>query len=163
VLIAISATKPFTWDRKAPLRMPNTSSLDPEDREFRIDGPRFVAAIETAPEREFPGASAELRLASFRKTIISKSKVVMLGDGDISGRYTDRKGQVIERKFAGPASVNQQVVDFDRWPLTASKWVNQPTKKSPLVISDGKSSRSYDFDAWKITENVDGKSAGGEK
>jgi hypothetical protein len=41
--------------------------------------------------------------------------------------------------------------------------VNQPTKKSPLVISDGKSSRSYDFDAWKITENVDGKSAGGEK
>lgn len=163
VLIAISATKPFTWDRKAPLRMPNTSSLDPEDREFRIDGPRFVAAIETAPEREFPGASAELRLASFRKTILSKSKVELLGDGDISGCYTDRKGQVIERKFAGPASVNQQVVDFDRWPLTASKWVNQPTKKSPLVISDGKSSRSYDFDAWKITESVGGKSAGGVK
>lgn len=54
VLIAISASKTFTWDRRAALRMPNATRSDAEDSEFRIAGPRFAAAIETAPERDFP-------------------------------------------------------------------------------------------------------------
>ena len=54
--------------------------------------------------------------------------------------------------------MNKQVVDFDRWPLAESKWVNQGTKQSPLVISDGKSQRSYDFDALTITERKNDES-----
>ena len=140
--------------------MPNTSSPDPEDSEFRIDGPRFAAAIETAPERDFPGASPELRLAGFRKTIVTKSKVELLDEDPVTGRYTDRNGHVIERKFAGTASVDGRVVDFAQWPLAGSKWVNQPTNDSPLTISDGQCKRTYHFDTWTISDDESGQNSG---
>ncbi len=162
VLIAIISTKGFTWDRKASLRMPNTSSPDPEDSEFRIDGPRFSAAIETAPERDFPGASPELRLAGFRKAIVTKSKVELFDEVPITGRYTDRNGHVIERKFAGTASVNGRIVDFAQWPLAGSKWVNQPRKDSPLAIDDGQSGRTYHFDTWTISDQESAQDSGGK-
>lgn len=152
VLIAISATKTFTWDRTAPIRMPNASKSDPEDTEFRIDGPRFVAGIETAPVRDFEGASPELRLASFKKAVLSGSKVEILSETPFAGRYRNRQGQVIEREFAGPASISGQPMDLTQWPLSVSKWVNQPTIDAPLVVTHGSRRRTYDFDTWKITE-----------
>ncbi len=161
VLIAISATKKFNWDRKAPIQMPNSSTPDSEDSEFRIDGPRFVAAIETAPAHDYEGASPELRLEAFKKELVSSSKVELFEEGAIVGRYTNRIGQVIEREFAGPPRINRQPVDLDRWPLAASKWVNQPTKDAPLEISDGTRKRSYHFDTWMIREgNIEPDSIG---
>ena len=157
VLIAISATKPFTWDRKSPVRMPNSSSPDPAASEFRVPGPRFAAAIETAPARDFPGASAELRLAGFRKAVVARSKVELLETDAITGRHTDRNGRVIERKFAGAAGIDGQPVDFDQWPLAGSKWVVQATKDAPLVVTDGRQRRTYHFDTWTITEDGGGE------
>ncbi len=162
VLIAISATKTFTWDRKAPIRMPNASKPDPEDSEFRIDGPRFAAAIETASERDFEGASPALRLEAFKNAVLSGSKVELLNEGSIVGRYTNRSGQVIEREFAGPTSINRQPVDLTQWPLAASKWVNQPTRDAPLEITDGHLRRTYHFDTWMITEDKSEQDGGGQ-
>jgi len=153
VLIAISSSKPFSWDRKAPVRMPNSfTPLPPDDSEFRIDGPTFVAAIETAPVREFPAASPTERLAAFRKAVIAKSKVELLTGETLTGRYTRRDGVVIQRQFAGPASIDSKPVDFDHWPLAASHWVNQSSKDSPLVVTDGKVTRTYDFAKWTVVQ-----------
>jgi len=156
VLIAITATKSFVWDRKAALRMPNSSSPDPSDSEFRIPGPRFAAAIETAPLRDFPGASAEQRLAEFRKAVVARSKVELLEGDSLIGRHRDRKGRVIERTFAGSAAVDGRIEDFGKWAQTDSKWVKQPTIESPLTASDDRQRRTYDFDTWTISdESVD--------
>ena len=153
VLIAIASTKPFVWDRQAPIRMPNSSgSLPPGDSEFRIDGPTFAATIETAPLREFPGATPEDRLAAFRTACVEKSSVEVLTDGLLKGRCTNRHGVAIERTFAGAAAVNGAPVDFDRWPMAASRWVNQATPDAPLVVTDGTVVRTYDFGAWSIAE-----------
>lgn len=153
VLIALSSTRTFLWDRNAPIRMPNSHhKLPPDDSEFRIEGPTFAAAIETAPLREFPGASPEERLAAFRKVILAKSKVELLPGEKLAGRYTNRKGAVVERDFAGPAAIDGRPVDFDRWPLAESPWVHQATRDSPLVVTDGKVARTYDFAQWTITE-----------
>jgi hypothetical protein len=153
VLIAIASTKPFVWDRQAPVRMPNSATpLLPGDSEFRIDGPTFVATIETAPLREFPGATPEDRLAAFRAACVEKSSVELLDDGSLKGRCTNRHGVAIERTFAGAATVNGAPVDFDRWPVAASRWVNQATPDAPLVVTDGTVVRTYDFSAWSITE-----------
>lgn len=153
VLIAISSTKPFAWDRKEPVRMPNSATpLAADDSEFRIEGPTFAAAIETAPLREFPGASPAERLAAFRKVVIAKSKVELLTGETLAVRYTRRDGVVIQRQFAGPASIDGKPVDFDHWPLAASHWVNQATKDSPLVVTDGRTSRTYDFAKWTIEQ-----------
>jgi hypothetical protein len=156
VLIAISATKSFVWDRKAALRMPNSSSPDPSDSEFRIPGPRFAAAIETAPLRDFPGASAERRLAEFRQAVVARSKVELLEEGSLTGRHRDRNGRVIERQFAGTAAVDGRREDFGKWAQTDSKWVKQATLESPLTVSDGRQRRTYHFDTWTISdERVD--------
>jgi hypothetical protein len=152
VLIAISATKTFTWNRKAPIQMPNALKPDPEDSEFHIDGPRFAAAIESAPEREFPGASPTERLAAFRKAITTKSKVEMITGGLLTGRHTSRDGIVIQREFAGSASVAGKQVDFDRWPLADSRWLHQNDENSVLILTDGKVTRTYDFEKWEIVD-----------
>ena len=152
VFIAITATKSFDWDRKAPIRMPNASFPNPEDSEFRISGPRFAAAIETAPERDFPAPSPELRLKGFRDAVVANSKVELIERESFAGRYTDRSGQVFERKFAGAARINGEAVDFDKWPMTGSIWVNQATQDSPLTACDGRRTRTYDFDTWTISE-----------
>ena len=133
--------------------MPNSfTPLPPDDSEFRIDGPTFAAAIETAPLREFPAASPTERLAAFRKAVIAKSKVELLTGETLAGRYTRRDGVVIQHTFAGPAAINGQPVDFDHWPISASRWVNQATKDSPLVVTNGKVTRTYDFAKWTVVQ-----------
>lgn len=154
VLIAISSTKPFAWDRKAPVRMPNSATpLPADDSEFRIEGPTFAAAIETAPATEFPETLPEQRLAAFRKAVIAKSKVELLTEPALAGRYTCRDCAVLQRQFAGPAELDGKSVDFDHWPLAGSPFVNQTTKDSPLVVAEGKSTRIYDFSKWTIDQN----------
>ena len=153
VLIAISSTKPFVWDRSAPLRMPNSATpLPADDSEFRIDGPSFAAAIETAPASEFPYPTPDERLAAFRKAVLAKSKVELLTGETLAGRYTCRDGVKIQRQFAGPALIDGKPVDFEHWPLAASRWVNQATVDSPLIVTDGKLMRTYDFANWSIRE-----------
>ena len=153
VLLAISATKTFSWDRSAPIRMPNYQDKPaPDDSEFRIEGTRFVAAIETAPARDYAGVSPEEQLAAFHHAVTTTSRVETVDGESLTGRYTDRNGVVIQRAFAGPASINGIPVDFDHWPLASSPWVNQRTQEDPLVVSDGSHTRTYDFHSWQVID-----------
>lgn len=153
VLIAFQSTKPFAWDRHAPIRY---ASGTPRagDSEFRVNGPRFAAAIECAPESEFPANSPNERLKRFREMIIGKSRLQLSGDGPLTGTYTDRNGNVIRRAFDGVAAVNGKPVDFVNWPWADSPWVRQADKGAPLTVSDGKTVRTYDMKSWKITETT---------
>jgi len=152
VFIAFTASKPFPWDRKAPIRY---ASGTPKagDSEFRVPGPTFAAAIETAREDEFPGSSPVERLGKFRATIVSNTKIELITDGGLAGSYQDRGGRVILRDFGGAASIDGKPVDFDHWPLAESPWVRQAGKRQPLAVSDGKTLRTYDFTRWSISES----------
>jgi len=151
VLIAFQATKTFSWDRKA---LPTSPSGKPRegDSEFRVPGPTFAAAIETAPADEFSGQTPEERLKCFRERIVAKTKLSLSTENQLVGSYTNRHGSVIDRTFGGEAHVNGNPVDFAHWPMAESPWVEQATKDSPLTVTDGKTIRIYDLQSWTITE-----------
>lgn len=152
VLIAFSATKPFPWDRQAPIKY---ASGTPRagDSEFRVPGPTFAAAIETAGPDEFPGATPDERLQRFRTAIVTRTRLQLGGMGTLTGTYTDRNGNVIQRAFAGGAEVNGKAVDFQHWPWAESPWVRQAARDAPLTVTDGRRIRTYDFTHWTISEN----------
>ena len=152
VLIAIQATKPFPWDRQAAIRYASGTAY-PGDSEFRVPGPAFAVAIETAPPVEFPGGTPEDRLRAFRDTMLARTKVTLVPGEPPTGCYTDRRGQVISRAFGGAAQVDGKPVDFDRWPLAESPWVKQASENAPLVVTDGQSSRTYDLRTWSIQDS----------
>jgi hypothetical protein len=149
VLIAFQCTKSFPWDRATPIKSPSGTPRT-GDSEFRVPGPTFAAAIETAPENEFPGASPEQRLNRFRDAILAKSKLSLSIGGTLSGSYTNRHGKVLSRLFNGEAQVDGKAVNFADWPLIESPWVKQPSKSSPLIVSDGRNTITYDFQNWII-------------
>lgn len=151
VLIAFSATKPFPWDRKAPLRYASGTPRE-GDSEFRVPGPTFAAALEAAGEDEFPAATPQERLKLFRDTIVAKTRLQLSKSGTLTGSYTDRKGNLIRRAFDGAGDVNGKPVDFEHWPWAESPFVKQPSKNAPLVVTDGKVTRTYDFQNWTVKE-----------
>jgi hypothetical protein len=151
VLIAFSATKPFKWDRKAPIKSPSGKPKS-GDSEFRVPGPTFAAAIETAPEDEFDGGTPEARLKRFRDIIVNKSRLQLIPGETLAGTYTDRKGNILHRVAGGSGEVNGKGVDFEHWPWAESPWVNQPSKTAPLTVTDGTAMRTYDLKNWTITE-----------
>jgi hypothetical protein len=152
VLIAFSATKPFPWDRKAPIRYAS-GAPKAGDSEFRVPGPTFAAAIETAREDEVSAATPMERLKKFRATIVSKTHLRLVTEGGLAGSYQDSRGRVIRRAFDGAASIDAKPVDFDRWPLAESPWVRQADPRQPLTVTDGKTLRTHDFARWSITES----------
>jgi len=151
VLIAFSATKPFPWDRKAPIRYAS-GTPKPGDSEFRIPGPTFAAAIETAREDEISAANPMERLKKFRAAIVAKTKLQLIDDGGLAGVYQDSRGRVIRRAFDGAASIDGKPVDFDRWPLAESPWVRQSDRREALTVTHGKTLRTYDLINWTARE-----------
>jgi hypothetical protein len=151
VLIALSATKPFPWDRKAPIRYAS-GTPQPGDSEFRIPGPTFAAAIETAREDEISAATPMERLKKFRAAIVAKTKLRLIDDGGLVGIYQDSRGRVIRRAFDGAASIDGKSVDFDRWPLAESPWVRQSDRHEALTVTHGKTLRTYDLINWTARE-----------
>ena len=164
VLIAFSATKPFIWTPAGGIRSPS-GIPSPGDSEFRVPGPTFAAAIETAAAIEFPEESPENRLKKFRDAVLAKSRITIEGGTPsptvpLAGIYSDRHGNVIKTFFAGDSLVNGQPVDLKNWSWARSPWVNQANRNSPLTIADGKTIRIYDFTKWTISEQpVKGSSA----
>ena len=147
VLIAISATSKFKWDRGAGIRAPS-GKPNPDDSEFRVEASPLAMAIECAHPDDFSGATPMEKLSKFRETIRAKAKVEITG---AIGRYTDRKGNVIERVFQGEAKINGKTIDFSHWPQLDSPWVKQQ-RGGPLTLTDGRAKRVYDFEQWKMTE-----------
>ena len=152
VLVAFQATKPFPWDRSARIRYAS-GEPEPGDSEFRVPGPAFAAALETASPAGFPAATPEAQLRLFRAAVIAHTRVALLAGEPLAGRYTDLRGQVIQRTFGGPGLVNGKSVDFADWPMADSPWVKQATANAPLVVSDGHVTRTYDLQHWTITQS----------
>ncbi len=152
VLVAISSSRNFTWDRTAPIKVPSSRPF-PGDSEFRVAASPLVMAIETARPEEMPGATPEARLAAFRAAIRAKTKAELVPAPSVTGRYTDRRGIVLERRFQGPGQVGGKPVnegEGDRL-LVESPWVRQ-TLGGGLTVTDGSTERVYDLRAWTVTE-----------
>ena len=145
VLVAISSTAKFAWDRAAGLRAPSGQPA-PGDSEFRVAASPLAMAIECAQPDEFAGPGPAETLAAFRRSVRERSRLELAG---VTGRYTSRRGDVLERVFHGPAAVNGQPVDFAAWPSFDSPWVKQ-AGSGPLTLTAGGESIIYDFDRGQI-------------
>lgn len=171
VLVAILSTEKFDWDPKAKVYC---GASHPDDSEFRIFGDNLAAAFETARPDEYPGNTPEEKLQAFRNDILAKSKLTcsfkanpdgqieipkgakdfdrsIVGMGVVTGTYTDRFGNVLEKIFDGDAKVNGKVIDYESWPLIDNPWVHQE-RNGAMTVTDGKTTRIYDMTTWTITE-----------
>ena len=151
VLIAFQATKPFPWDRQASIRYAS-GTPEPGDSEFRVPGPLFAAAIETAPPNQFPGTTPAEQLQAFREAISAHAKLTLLPGTPPAASYTDRTGQTIRRTFGGAAEVNGTPVNFAAWPLADSPWVKQGSAAAPLTVTDSQTRLTYDFQKWNVRQ-----------
>jgi hypothetical protein len=172
VLIAFTASQPFTWKPRAGMFSGGNPSK--EDSEFRIPAENAALAMETAHPDEFPAATPAERLAAFKAVITAKSKIALGSDTlppppppekppkgkapepegprtVAKGTYTDRFGHVLEKSFQGPAKVDGQAIDYDSWPLIDNPWMHQDWDGN-LRVTDGVTERLYDFQAWTVTE-----------
>lgn len=153
VLIAVTASMPFTWDPAAGIRAP-ASKPRTGDSEFRVQAPVCALALETAPPGEFPGPDATAQLAAFRERLTRRS-ALHLDIPQVAARYGNRHGDTVECTFGGTVRVNGRIVDYQTWPTLESPWTSQMTPEGPLVVTDGTTTRTYDFTTWTITEAPD--------
>jgi len=151
VLIAVSATQPFDWNPDGGILAP-ASTPRKGDSEFRVKSPACAVAIETAQPSDFPGSTPADQLAKFRETILAKSSLKLTSEKPSSARYNNHLGDSIECVFDGADTVNGNIVDYKAWPVSESPWTSQKTRENPMVITDGKMNRTYDFANWTITD-----------
>ena len=152
VLIAVTASQPFTWDPSAGIKAP-ASPPRAGDSEFRVMAPGCALAIETAPPTEFPGSDPAAQLASFRKQLQGHS-TLQFELPTTAARYTNRLGDTVACTFNGVDQVNGKAIDYQAWPTSESPWTSQKTADGPLVVTDGQRIRTYDFTTWTITETT---------
>ncbi len=152
VLIAVTASQPFQWNPAAGINAP-ASKPRAGDSEFRVKAPACALAIETAQPADFPGKTPAEQLAKFRETLLAKSALKLTGEAPVA-LYRNRHGDTVECTFNGPDAVNGSTIDYNTWPTSESPWTSQKTPDGPLTITDGKTIRTYDFAAWKITERT---------
>ena len=167
VLIAFTASQPFTWKPRGG----TFSGVSPskEDSEFRIAADNAALVMETAHPDEFPAATPAARLAAFKAAIVAKSKLTLGSDvlppapakkgaspGEprtvAKGTYKDRFGHVLEKSFHGSAKIDGAEVDFASWPLIDNPWMHQEWDGKVFTLTDGKATRTYDLTNWTITE-----------
>jgi hypothetical protein len=171
VLIAFSASQPFSWTPRGGVFSGGSPSK--EDSEFRIAADNAVVAMEAAHPDEFPAATPAERLQAFKKMIVAKTKVT-LGSDQLppppatgkpaegqppaapitvaKGTYVDRFGHILEKTFQGSAKIDGEEVDYASWPLIDNPWIHQDWDGTVMRITDGKTERVYDFKEWTITE-----------
>ena len=168
VLIAFSASQPFTWAPRGGLF--SGGGLSKEDSEFRIAADNAALAMETAHPDAFPAPSPAERLAAFKQAIVAKTKLT-LGTAERPGEpakgqdpatpvpprvvakatYVDRFGHVLDKTFQGPAKIDDQDVDYASWPLVDNPWIHQDWDGN-MRVTDGVTERLYDVKAWTITD-----------
>ena len=152
VLIAVAASEPFTWNPAGGIHAP-AAKPRPGDSEFRVRSMRCAVAIETAPPEEFPGQDPAAQLAAFRARILETTAIACTGK-KATATYTNRHGDRMECAYRGPDLLQGVPVDYQAWPISESPWTRQRTIDDPLVVSDGKTERTYDFTRWTITERT---------
>ena len=146
VMIALTASQPFAWERAAGLQ---SGSARTGDSEFRIRGPRLAMGIETALPADFAGATPELQLAAFRRAVTKQSSLRLEGATAI---LTDHDHHVIERTFDGDTRIDGRREAYEAWPLLENPWMRQAWD-GDLVIDLGTTQRIYDVKRWTITES----------
>jgi len=169
VLIAFTASQPFTWKPRGGTF--SGVSLSKEDSEFRIAADNAALVMETAHPDEFPAATPVARLAAFKAAIVAKSKLTLGSDilppappkkgaspGEprtvAKGTYKDRFGHVLEKSFHGSAKVDGKEIDYASWPLIDNPWMHQEWDGKVFTLTDGKVTRTYDLTNWTITETT---------
>ena len=93
-------------------------------------------------------------MKNFRAAIFSRSSLTLTTQGALSARYENRLGDTIECTYDGEDSINSTATDYKAWPLSESPWTSRKTEMDPLVVTDGKSERIYDFVNWTITQRA---------
>ncbi len=150
-LIAVTATQTFPWDPAGGIHAPASKPRD-GDSEFRVKAPACAIAIETAQPADFPGANPAEQLGKFRQMLLARSSLKLTRKQPASALYQNRLGDTLECTFDGSDRINGKTVDYQTWPASESPWTSQKRPEGPLVITDGKTVRTYDFANWKISE-----------
>ena len=151
VLMAVTASQPFPWDPAAGIHAP-ASTPRAGDSEFRVKAPACAIAIETAPPAEFPGSSPGEQLAKFRGRLLATGSLKLTSDKPTSAVYKNRHGGTLECTFDGSDRINGEGVDYKAWPTSQSPWTAQKRAEGPLEVTDGRTTRTYDFVNWTISE-----------
>ncbi len=154
VLIAVSCSQPFAWDRESGRHDPSAPRNGSASL-FRIKGNNIAMAIETAPPDSYPGATASDQLKAFAAEIEKNTKIE-IGEKstgtNATASYTDRLGNKLEKTFKGAALVNGKLPeDYDHWPLLDNPWMHQE-RNGNLTITDGHIRRIYDVTNWTVTD-----------
>ncbi len=153
VLIAVTASQPFEWDPSAGILAP-ASKPRAGDSEFRIRAPVSAVAIETAHPDDFPASSPAAQLEKFRGALAARSSLKLADSKTPKAVYRNRLGDELECAFDGNDRVNGKTVDYRTWPVSESPWTSQKLPAGPLVLTDAKTSRTYDFKNWTIHEQT---------
>jgi hypothetical protein len=117
--------------------------------------------LETAELRPYAGGGAEAELDRFAADVLAKGRIDASGMDQATPRleYTTVGGHRLELDFRpfGQHYVDQHridgaVVDYRAFPLMDNPWVHQEVDGDALTLSQGGSTRVYDFSAWSVTE-----------
>ena len=151
VLIAVSSTQPFDWDAASGISAP-ASPPRQGDSEFRVKASTCAIAIETALPDQFSATTASAQLAKFREAIMAKSQLTLTSKSPAAASYRNRLGDLLECTFDGEDKVNGSVVDYKNWPTSESPWTSQRSPQDPLNVTNGKTTRIYNFADWTIKD-----------
>lgn len=151
VLIALTSSQPFDWNPDGGIFAPASKPRE-GDSEFRVKALQCALAIETASPKDFPAANPEAQLQGFRTAVLKKSSLAMKTQGSLSARYANRSGDILECVYDKEDRINGKTVDYKKWPLSESPWTSRRTAADPLIVTDGKTARVYDFSKWTVTE-----------
>lgn len=150
VLVGLSASEPFGWDPAAGIRSP-AGRPPPGCSEFRIPCRSAAVALEAAAPEDFGVGPPAAQLDRFRDALRGRSRIVCHAVDGPAAEYVDRRGNRLECVFDGEDRINGRPVDYASWPIIDNPWMTQ-TGPGRLELTDGKIVRTYDLEAWTVTE-----------
>ena len=151
VLIAVTASQSFEWNLCGGILAP-ASSPRKGDSEFRVKAGQSTMAVETASPKDFPGSTPELQLKAFRDALLAKSCLTLSERDPLSAHYVNRYGDALDCVYDGEDRINGKTIDYHTWPISNSPWTSRKTEADPLVVTDGKNQRIYDFTSWNVLD-----------
>jgi hypothetical protein len=153
VLIAISASHPFSWKPSDKILSPASKPM-PGDSQFIIHELHAAVAIETAYPGDFRAASPRAALVKFRRAVMQRSvPEVRTYAGRVIGSYTDRRGNTLQCAFNGPDLVNGRLRNYAAWPLLKSPWTYAPRSGDAMRVDVGGRTVIFDYRNWTIRSN----------
>ena len=135
VYVGVFVTGGYTWE--AP-------DIVNSSRYFRSANPRLGLVVETKPTSSYPSldafASAVVALPIDASQVTSE--MPSLG-------FTNLDGRRLSMVWGGERALDGVPYDYESWPLFDNPWAFQPRSGRYLTMAAGRTSRVYDWDAWK--------------